>query len=139
MEKTEREISVVVHANFIEYTHKQEHTRAHPVHRDSTLQGSGNTTLFTTLCTGHVSMHGCCHVLPWLNEFSGFMPSFFHAFSPDYFYESITNTTGRLADTSVQGNRLFEVMGQKTCSSCSLMPGRTAARTDLIRQSNCRI
>ena len=55
MEKTEREISVVVHANFIEHTHKQEHARAHPVHRDSTLQGSGNTALFTTLC-----LYGTC-------------------------------------------------------------------------------
>ena len=38
-------------------------------------------------------------------------------FSLDFFFfnGSITHTTGRLALTTVQGNCLLKVMGQKTC------------------------
>ena len=39
----------------------------------------------------------------------------FHAFSLNYLKGRIARATGRLAETSVQGNCLFKVMGQETC------------------------
>ena len=47
----------------------------------------------------------------------------FYALSMDCFNGSITYTTGRLANTTVQGNRSFKVMDQEICQLyyCGLM------------------
>ena len=62
-----------------------------------------------------ISMHGCCHDLPWLNEFSGVVLSCVTLSRQTIGTEVLLSLTGRLAKTVVQGNCLFKVMGQEQC------------------------
>ena len=82
--------------------------------------------------TCRISMHGRCHVLSPLNEFSGVALSCFYAFSPDWLNGSVTHTTGRLALTVVQGNNYcsFKVIGQETCQQAASFEVR-ALRTSV--------
>ena len=65
------------------------------------------------LFTCRLSMSGRCHVLLLLTEFSGVLLKYITLSRLTIF--SLTQVTGRLTHTIVQGHCLFKVMGQKTC------------------------
>ena len=67
------------------------------------------------LFTRRFSMHGRCHNSPRLNEFSGVILSCFALYRQTSWTEVLLSCTGRLAQTIVQGNCLFEVVGQGKC------------------------
>ena len=67
------------------------------------------------------SLHGCCHDLPYLKEFSGVALSkseLYHAFSPDLLNGSVTQPNGKTHSDHCEGNCLLKVMGQEKCDSC---------------------
>ena len=53
-----------------------------------------------------------CRVLSWLAEFKD---AVLNCFTLSFFYGCITYTTGRPAQTIVQGHCLFEVRDRETC------------------------
>ena len=67
------------------------------------------------LFTGCISMHGRCHDLPWLNEFSGVVLTSFMLSRQTSWTEVLLSWRGRLAQTIVRGNCLFKVTGQEKC------------------------
>ena len=62
----------------------------------------------------HESLHGRCHVWPWLSEFRGFSLSCL-TLSRLYFSGCIVHKIRRLVQLIVQGNFLFSVMDQESC------------------------
>ena len=63
-----------------------------------------------------ISIRGRCPDLPCLNEFSDVVvPSCFKLSHQTSWTAELFSGTGRLAQTTVQGNCLFKVMGQEKC------------------------
>ena len=80
-------------------------------------------------------MHGRCHILLWLNEFSVVAISCFTLSRYDYLNGSITHTTGRLAHTVVQFSCLVKVMESKLVISQSSLEGPCDSLLDNDKQS----
>ena len=69
--------------------------------------------LVHNLFTCSVSMHGHCRVWSWLIEFSDDVLRYHTLSSLDYFQGRFTHKTGKVSHTIVQGNFLFNVIGQE--------------------------
>ena len=69
--------------------------------------------IIDSLLTSHVSIHGHCHLWPWLIEFSSVKPSCFTLFLLRSFQGSIIHKISRFTHTIVQGHFLFNVRGEK--------------------------
>ena len=87
-----------------------------PFHSSPQICGLFSHNFFTC----HFDENGRCHNYawrPWLTEFSGVAPviGLSRSFSLDYFPGCIVHETGRLVQSIVQVNSLFNAMGPETC------------------------